>query len=191
MKSDQEFLKGIYEKADQLRQLDDKDKDKLKVYQVKEWNLKSEHPHNIYKYGSFVAVFLVLLIVTLFISFPKTEQYPISREPFNLNDKNTRGINILDILFDSSTDIVKVGKDSKNRLETRKVYKGILSTTDILNTISTKGLELEEDQTAIIFIQADSEGLVIMDIFLSDDSATGTFINEYGDTLLQDELEKY
>lgn len=192
MKSDQEFLKGIYEKAEELRHNTETD-EKIPSGSQTNWMITmNKRPTHIYKYGSIAAMLLIVFIVTVFVNLPKTEEKPNNIEPFGLNGKDTRNIDFTDIMYDSATDIIEIGYNHiDNQLKIIEIYKGNSSTADVLNSITTQNINIPEDQTVIVFFSTDTNGLVITNIFRSELTEKNSFINEYGDKITREELDDY
>lgn len=201
MKSDHEFLKGVYKKAEELRNKDEMELKHSKASQFEWMNVKYRKMNYIYRYGTVAAMLTIIVLASSNLITPtnhneiiNNEPIPINNEPIGFSNKGTRTLNILDLLFDTSTDVVEIGfnsADENNKYLMVKNYKTNLGKDEILEVISTKDITLQENQTAIMFIRESDNEKTILDIFLGDLNQEGTFKNDYGEVITKEELENY
>jgi hypothetical protein len=201
MKSDHEFLKGVYKKAEELRNKDEMELKHSKESQFEWMNIKHRKMNYIYRYGTMAAIVTIIILATSNLITPtnhneliNNEPNPINNDPIGLNNKGTRTLNILDLLFDTSTDVVEIGfnsADENNKYLIVKNYKTNLEKDEILEVVYREDINLHENQTAIIFIQQSEDEKFILDVFFSDLYQEGTFINDYGDVITREGLENH
>lgn len=181
MKSDEVFLKGVYEKAKEL-QKDEDNKER-----------KSSASKRIFtKYMSVAAVFVLVASIGVFQKLIKQENQSIKPQPYGLESRNTRSLNVTLSLSEAATDILEVKavtKDGVTAYEVMNRYKGdreesVLKQIIINNSIFEK---LNSGQTAVYFLQADNNE--ILSIFYSSEKEPDVFMNQTGENMTRGDLE--
>ena len=181
MKSDEVFLKGVYEKAKELQ----KDRDNKER--------KPSSSRRIFtKYMSVAAVFVLVASIGVFQKLIKQENQSVKPQPYGLESRNTRSLNLPLLLAEASTDIFEVKAVTENGATAYEIvnrYKGdrdesVLNQIIITDNSSEK---LNSGQTAVYFLQADNNE--ILSIFYSSEKESDVFINRSGDSMTRSDLE--
>lgn len=188
MKSDREFLDGIYAKAEKSSSMSPLDSD----YLIKETHNKpTPKKHTTYtkyvKYGGMVAGFILLLSSTLYLNnyTEKNEQNDDQPVPSKF-----RMIPYSDLIIEEATDIVEIRakyKDDVITLDIAHNYKESANGPSISNYLNNDVIGLTADQSALVFINADSKNTPIMDIFIWVPDSNH-FTNLYGEVITVDKL---
>lgn len=181
MKSDQEFLKGIYEKAKEMELSEEKEQTGID-------SLKSFRRTVPFRYAVTAAAGILLVSAGIFWHDKNKTTEQITPQPMSID---VRGIDIgtgLENLIDSSADIleVKPAKSGENAYETLKVYKNSGDGKDIIAELTGKIPQLEESQTAIVFLMREQGSTEVLDSFIS--TKDGTYQNSFGETFTEEEL---
>lgn len=190
MKSDREFLDGIYSKAEKLpSSISSLDHDLLlKKNRYNESVLKKQASYTKYvKYGGMVAAFLLLLSSTLYFNNDREINNQIDNHPV---PSKFRMIHYPEQLVEEATDIVELRAKHENDVTTLdfvKSYKDSGNGTRILNLLNNDVIALTADQSAVIFIDVDSKDSPIMDIFIWAPDRN-CFINPYGEVITEENL---
>src|SRR5690606_32939344 len=108
------------------------------------------------------------------------------------NPHNMRIINYRDQLMEQATDIVHIQvnyEDNKRVLSVIKIYKDSGNELMISNYLNNDVIGLTAGQSAIVFIDWNSENTPIMDVFIRE-ADSNSFINPYGEIITEEILEK-
>lgn len=174
MKSDREFLEGVYEKVKAMRSIDSTKTLKPKRVSLFE---KWQHP-SLAMAGSVVALAMFIGIVWsggAFDSFFDPAKRPqVIQTRFNQPE---------DVLINQATSIVEVSTTNNGKeLTISASYKQPLSLKqqqDVLDKLKTQRYT---SQKGLVFITIDQEELTILDIFIWDEKAS-VFVNSFGETI--------
>jgi len=191
MKSDREFLEGIYAKAEKLpSSISSLDYDlKLKDNYIKSAQKQHTSSTKYVKYAGMVAGFLLLLSSTLFIKNYIEINNQLDNQP---DPSNFRMIHYTDQLMEQATDIVEIKAKYENHVITLgivKGYKGSGNESKISNYLNNDVIALAADQSAIVFIDANSKVSPVMDIFVWEPDSN-SFVNPYGEIITEEILNK-
>lgn len=180
MKSDREFINGIYAKAKKMEMKEEKEPDRVKI--------KRKTPVH---YALTAAALLILLSVNyLFSNIPGAKE-PITPQNISIEP---RGLGIPDDiqgLLDTATEIVFI-KSDENRTEgfqILKLYQHSLQKSIIAENLTKLLPALQENQTAIVFLKADTAGLQLLDMFTGKDG-TKDYVNSKGEILTKERLDE-
>lgn len=180
MKSDREFLNGIYVKAEQLTYESVLDSD-LK-HMKHNPSMKRRGTARYLKYAGLAASFLLVVSSAVLLNDYKETNNQISDTPA---PANIRMVNYSEQLIDQSTDIRAVeafGVDGKVGVKITEDFKNSVDDSQILKTIDSNKIGLKEGQSAIIFLKLDSANTEFLDIFLRNKD-NGIYTNQYGETI--------
>ena len=189
MKSDREFLDGIYAKAEELKFRSDMDND-FELKGRDHTSVQKPHASSVkyVKYASMAAGIMLLLSSAFYIDNlvdkNKLEETPIPR--------NFKIISYTDQLIEDATDIIAINANYNKdgvALNIIKSYKKSTKKSLLQNHLNNTEISLTEGQTAIVFINADSKEAPILDIFLLD-ADNNRFINPNGESITEELLIK-
>lgn len=190
MKSDREFLDGIYVKAEKLKtsnSVSDYDMDLYENNDQRNKKFQSRTTNYMKTAGVLVASMLVVSS-TINIYKPMNVNHLVDNR--NLT-RNTRMIEYQDQLIERATDIIEVKANSESNLITLEIigsYKDSKSESQISSFLNNDVVGLTLEQSAVIFIDADLKEGMILDIFAWD-SDKNCFINSYGEIITQEILD--
>ena len=190
MKSDREFLDGIYAKAKKLQSpISTLDHD---LKHKENYNKSTQNQHNYsskhVKYAGLVASFLILLSSALYINNYININKQIDNQPV---PSNFRMIHYTDQLMEQATDIVEIRAKYENDIITIDIVKRYKDSGNesISNYLNSDVIGLTADQSAIVFIDVNSKDIPIMDIFVLE-ADSNSFINPYGEIITNEILGK-
>jgi hypothetical protein len=181
MKSDEVFLKGVYEKAKELQKDEDNKERK-----------PSSSKRIFTKYMSVAAVFVLVASIGVFQKLIKQENQSIKPPPNGLESRNTRSLNVPLSLSEASTDIFEVKAVTENGATAYEIvrrYKGDREESVLNQVIITDNIfeKLNSGQTAVYFLQADNNE--ILSIFNSSNKEPDVYTNQAGETMTRSALE--
>ena len=190
MKSDREFLDGIYAKAEKLQSpISTLDHD---LKHKENYNKPTQNQHNYsskhVKYAGLVASFLILLSSALYINNYININKQIDNQPV---PSNFRMIHYTDQLMGQATDIVEIRAKYENDIITIDIVKRYKDSGNesISNYLNNDVIGLTADQSAIVFIDVDSKDIPVMDVFIWE-ADSNSFINPYGEIITNEILDK-
>lgn len=184
MKTDREFLEGIYAKAEKLppsiASLDHDLKVNEKYYKPsqKQDTFSSKYV----KYAGMAAGFFLLLSSALFINNYIEINNQIDKQPVPIS---FRMIHYTDQLMEQATDIVEIRANQENDIITIdivKSYKDSGNESKLSNYLNNDVIGLTKNQSAIVFIDVDSKDIQVLDIFVWE-ADSNRFINPYGEII--------
>ena len=191
MKSDREFLDGIYAKAEELQSpISTLDHD---LKHKGNYNKPTQNQHTYsskhVKYAGLVASFLLLLSSALYINNYIDINKQIDNQPV---PSNFRMIQYTDQLMEQATDIVEIRAKYENdviTIDIVKSYKDSGNESKLSNYLNSDVIGLTADHSAIVFIDVNSKDIPIMDIFVLE-ADSNSFINPYGEIITNEILGK-
>ncbi len=191
MKSDREFLDGIYAKAEKIKAPTSMLNHDLK--HKENYNKPAQNRHTSFtkhvKYVVMVASFLLLVSSALYINnyIEFNKQIDIQPVPARF-----RTIHATDQLMEQATDIVQIGAKYENgaiTINIVKSYKDSGNESKLSNHLNNDVIGLTADQSAIVFIDINSKDMPVMDIFIWK-ADRNSFINPNGETITDEILDK-
>ncbi len=188
MKSDREFLDGIYAKVEEIESFSTLDNNlKLNGHYNKQTQKQHLSSTKYVKYAGMAAGFLLLISSALYINNYIEKNDQIDTQPI---PRSFRMLGYTDGLMEQATDIVAIKASTKNNviaLSITKSYKASGNESKALNYLDNDVIGLTADQSAIVFIDADSKEAPVMDIFVWEPDSK-SFINPYGEILTEEIL---
>lgn len=190
MKSDREFLDGIYVKAEKLTSSNSVSDYDMELYENNNQRNKKfqSRTANYIKAAGVLVASLLVISSTINIYKPMNVNHLVDNRNMT---RNTRMIEYQDQLIERATDIIEVKAKSESNLITLEIigsYKDSKSESKISSFLNNDVVGLTLDQSAILFIDADSKDGMILDIFTWD-SDENCFINSYGEIITQEILD--
>lgn len=189
MKSDREFLDGIYAKAEKLSSSNSVLYDRIEFDEMDNRRNRNSYTRST-GHLKFAGVFVALLVVlTSTINTNAPTNTKPSVDPRNV-PRTANMMEYSDQLSEEATDIIEVKAKPQNDRITLGIvdsYKGTKSDSDLSNLLNNEVLSLTVNQSAIVFIDADSQDMKIMDIFVWN-SDKNCFMNPYGETITREIL---
>ncbi len=198
MKSDNEFLNGVYKKAEELK-AEELKREELKaeeqIPEVVDYDInpletsfnkkrKQKYSTRYTKYLGMAAGFILLMSSTIYFIKLQENMEPInSPAPYGV-----KSINSVQIL-EQATDIVEIKvKDDHGVLQQEivKVYRNSGNETLITDFFNGNNIGLIAGDSAIAFLQVDSNGAMLMEIFIKTED--NTFVSPFGGVLTEEEL---
>lgn len=184
MKSDREFLDGIYAKAEELTlsKFDNLPSKKSKFFH--------STPARYIKYAGIAAVFILLLSSAMFIPDLIKENNQVDITPI---PRNVRYLPpYTEQIMEQASDIVEIkaydSNDEMTLVITRYYKKSEIGSLDLSYLDSSK-IGLAAGETAIVFLNVESKEAPVMDIFTLD-SESNCFINPYGESITEELLDR-
>ncbi|SHO43247.1 hypothetical protein [Anaerocolumna xylanovorans] len=182
MKSDQEFLKGIYEKA---KEMELSEQEELKESESRKSFLRAIP----LRYAVTAAAFFILISVSAFLHSKNKPMEQVTPQPMTID---VRGIDFgdgLQQLFDNATDIIEVKQDNSGEkaYQVVEIYRHSGDEKDILSKITDKLPQLEKTQTAVVFLKKESGSMNVLESFIGS-TKEDTYQNDYGEILTKKEL---
>ncbi len=194
MKSDNEFLNGIYKKAEELKaELEAEVKiseDEVGVNSFEaSFNQKRKQKYftRYPKYAGMAAGFILLISSTIY--FVKLQENNNA-----IDIPNPHGVKIINYTgqtLEQATDIVKINvKDNNGVLQQDivKVYKDSGNETLIIAFFNDNNIGLIAGDSAIAFLQADSNGAILMETFIKTEA--NTYVSPFGEVVTEEELDE-
>lgn len=184
MKSNREFLDGIYEKAEKIKSDSTFDNNLISYEHAIKQNLKKHASFKYVKYAGMAAGLLLLISSALSVNkyFDKNKQ--------NANQPLPRNLDMLsytDQLINQATDIVEVKAYQDNNKITFRIIKSYKSSGNELNNyLNNDVIDISVDKSAIVFINTDSKNAPLLDVFVWEPDIN-SFVNPNGD-LITDEI---
>lgn len=182
MKSDREFLDGIYEKAKEMEVLEQRER---ATYSRLNGSRKAL-PMRFALTAAACFVFVSLGLLLYDTAKPKDQVVP---QPSSID---IRGIDLQDNiqdLFDTATEIAAVKWQGENSLEIEMLYRHSMGETRIKEELAKVLVSADEGGTAVVFLKAGDGGLELLDTFTWDKSE-GTYRNSTGEVLAQERLDE-
>ncbi|MDF2868662.1 MAG: hypothetical protein K0R05_237 [Anaerocolumna sp.] len=186
MKSDREFLSGVYQKAEQIKTEE----------QMKQMKTEEEKPELFpgkrkvpLRFALTATAFLIFLSVTyVFNNIPGTKE-PATPQNFSLEPRGIGMPDYIQELIDTATEIAEVQpvENGIGSYKILKLYKNSLTEDRITEKLTKLLPVLGEGETAIVFLSDDMDGLQLLDVFHEKESEKG-YINSAGDVLTVDRL---
>jgi len=191
MKSDREFLDGIYAKSEKLESpISTLDHD---LKHKENYNKPTQNQHTYsnkhVRYAGLVASFLLFLSSSLYINNYIEINKKIDNQPV---PSNFRMIHHTDQLMEQATDIVEVRAKYENdviTIDIVKSYKDSGNESGLSSYLNSDVIGLTADQSAIVFIDVDSKDIPVIDIFVWE-ADSNSFINRYGEIITNEILDK-
>lgn len=186
MKSDREFLDGVFAKAEELASNSDLEHEpKLEQNYIKSVQKRHTSPIKYTKYAGMAAGFLLLIASGLFLNNLKDKNNQTDSTPI---PRNLRMFSYTDQLLEQATDIVAINANGNKDAVALNIIKNYRSSNDeqwILNHLDNTVIGLTAGQSAIVFINEDSKSTPVMDIFILD-TDNGSFINHHGEIITEE-----
>ncbi len=180
MKSDNEFLSGVYKKAEELKA------EELKAEASYNQQRKQKYSTRYTKYLGMAAGFILLMSSTIYFVLLQENKEPInSPAPYGVKTIN------LGRILEQATDIVEIEvKDNNGELQHDivKVYRNSGNETLITAFFNGNNIGLIAGDSAIAFLQVDSNGAVLMETFIKTED--NTFVSPFGEVLTKEELNE-
>ncbi len=185
MKSDREFLDGIYAKVEKITSsISDKN------LELNEYNTKKTQKNHVsyiryVKYAGVAAGFLLLISSTLYANSYVKRNKQIANQP---EPGKTRMMSYTDYLIGNATDILAVKASHENSdmaLSVIKIYRSSEPKANVFHYLSNDVVGLSVDQSAIVFINADSRDTPIMDVFVWEPDSN-RYVNPYGEIVTEE-----
>lgn len=188
MKSDREFLDGIYAKAEKVKSISTIDNN-LRFNEYTKMQPQKQHVSSTkyVKYASMAACFLLLISSALYINNYIEKNKQIANQPV---PSNIRMMGYTDHLIAKATDIIAIKTNHESNgiaLSIIKIYKSSGIEPKSLNYLNNDVIGLSDDQSAIVFIDADSKAAPVMDIFVWEPDSN-SFVNPYGEIITEEIL---
>ncbi len=182
MKSDQEFLKGIYEKANEMQRSQQEARPQVRYAKRKTAYLR---------FGAAAAILLLFSVSGVFLQdwWKGTEK--IEPQSPGIASLRMETVNIQQLL-EQATDIVEVApsRNEGEALEILRVYKISSEEQTVSAILESKAAELGLDQKALVFLQIDKDTFMVLGT-LTEDEKEGTFTGPFQETITREELEAY
>jgi hypothetical protein len=182
MKSDQEFLKGVYEKVKVMEGLEPKERD---GYERRKSTLRAMP----LKYAVTAAAFLILVTAGAYIFDKNKTAEQVSPKPFTIDVRGIDSKDGLKRLFDNATDIIEIRQEdsSKRAYQVIEIYRHSDSENDILSELFDQLPQLEENQTAIVFMKKEPGSTTVLDSFIGS-PGDETYQNTLGETVTKEKI---
>lgn len=175
MKSDNEFLNGVYKKAEEL-----------KAEASYNQQRKQKYSTRYTKYLGMAAGFILLMSSTIYFVLLQENKEPInSPAPYGVKTINSGQI------LELATDIVEIDvKDNNGVLQQDivKIYKESGNETIITAFFNDNNIDLIAGDSAIAFLQVDSNGAVLMETFIKTEA--NTYVSSFGEVVTEEELDE-
>lgn len=191
MKSDREFLQGIYEKAQELKLSAQNEGSKESSSFMKPWITKFKIKPANFRFAMVTAVFVLLITSGVFLKSSISNKEIEKPQTYGLNPRGIQGIEEEVQIWDMVTDVIEIrSSKNENSLEIVHVYKGELKEDVILNTVKHYISNLDQNQTSLVLLQDNQEYITVLDVYysLKDNSVYKNLSNE---ELTLDNLKEY
>ncbi len=200
MKSDQEFLKGVYEKAKEM-ELSEQQK------MTGENSRKGTRSASTLRYAVTAAACFILVSAGVFKFVIDKPASQVTPQPISID---VRGIDLegdgqeaqqgdlpgslsekLRNLFEAATDIVEVVKstDGEKAYEIVRTYRNDSGEKDQLSKLKGILPQLEKGQRAVLFLKEEAGNVNMLDSFVSSTNED-TYQNSSGDVITKEELSE-
>ncbi len=188
MKSDREFLAGVYDKAKEFATNQEMLPPRIKQPYHKQNTSSNRNYLRRIRYSAIAASFLLLLSATVYqiTNIPKQSEADIP------SPSVARMLSYTEQLFEDATEIIEVRAiEESNQVELvlTHTYKGSFTDLTTLN-VNNELFSLSKGQTAILFLQVNLGNTQIMDIFLFDEG-NDIYRNSYGEVITTERLEDF
>lgn len=188
MKSDREFLDGVYAKAEKIKSYSALDGNLISKEISDKLTNKHANSYKYVKYAATAASVILLISSALFINAYSERNKQIPDKPV---PRNIKIPDYTDQLMNQATDIVAVKSIQENNMIVLNIIKSYKSSAnDLHNYFDNDLIKLDADQTAILFINADSIDTPLIDIFIWE-PADNYFVNPDGVTITEETLNKF
>lgn len=190
MKSDREFLQGIYEKAQELKlstQIEESKGSSIK----RQWNSKLHiKPANL-RFAMVAAVFVLLITSGVFLKSTISKNEVEKPQTFGLTPRGFQGVEEEVQIWDIVTDVIEVKfSQNKNSLEIVHVYKGQIKEDVLLDTVKHYITNIDQSQTALVLLKDYKEYIAVLDIYYSD-KANRSYKNSSNEEITLDSLKEF
>lgn len=176
MKSDREFLDGVYETIKRMKH----DKVTEEIHRKEAKGITNWQFSTLKLVSSLGAVLLLITLVVNNQSF--LQLFEASKTPQVVNSRNNNSINRS---IEEATEIVEVTRiESKGKLNytITALFKGEFSTqqqVDLINSLVKDGFDA---QKAVLFLDSNRKDGLIVDAFFWNDNEK-VFVNSFGETI--------
>lgn len=214
MKSDYEFLNGVYKKAEELKAELEAEKHipeeanqitEEKQIREKQISAKANYDFNALessfskkkkshkgitryaKYTGMAAGFILLLSSTIYFVKLQGDNGSIDIP----NPHGVKIINFSDQILEQATDIVEINVKDHNGVlqqEVTKVYKDSGNEVLITEFFQSNKIGLLAGDIAVAFLKVDTNVAVLMEIFIK--AEDNTYVNPFGDVLTEEKLNE-
>lgn len=188
MKSDREFLDGVYAKAEELTTSSvlDLELKYKEIYQP----MNNKKTTRYVKYTGMAAGFLLLVSSAVYLNNFAQKSNQIGNTPV---PRDIRMVNYFEQLIEQASDIIAVEAsdiDGEVVLIITEDFKNSGNDIQRINIVDNNVIGLMEGQSAIVFINADTKDASVMDVFLrdKDNKDSSIYENQYGETITLEAL---
>lgn len=189
MKSDREFIDGIYQKAEQLDPAKTISQEENVLLKSQEKRRKSYFSKpTLQLAGSFAVLALVFFVQ----GAQNKENLPV--DPVDVPRVISRTVEITEEhpLFTEATDILEVDavkNESQIELQPVEGFRTSQESASIESFLLKNELGIEEGKRAVLFLQMKDEKIQVLDVFYWDDEI-GIYLNAYRESLSRETLEE-
>lgn len=180
MKSDREFLDGIYVKAEKLTA------DAALIVDIQQKKddsaMKQRGSTRYVKYAGLAASFLIFISSAIFLNNYIGRNNEIVDTP---TPSSIRIVNYHEQLIEQASDIIAVETgsfDDKAALSITEGFKTSGNEGQLLNALDSTMIGLKEGESAIVFMKFDSGNFKVLDAFIWD-KENGAYSNQYGESI--------
>ncbi|MFT4144088.1 MAG: hypothetical protein QM644_06495 [Mobilitalea sp.] len=192
MKSDSEFLNGVYKKAEELKaeleqQIPEEDNGITPLASAFNRKRKQKYSTRYTKYAGMAAGFILLISSTIYVVKLQGNNAPIDLP----NPHGVKIINYSGQTLEQATDIVEINVKENNgelQQDIGKVYKNSGNETVIAEFFHGNNIGLIAGDSAIAFLQADTNGAVLMEVFIK--AEDNTYVSPFGEVVTEEELNE-
>lgn len=183
MKSDQEFLQGIYEKVEHITQSHDSSASGEPDSSLDWMNIEKKKSNSIYRYGSIAALFLLMTMTAFQAYITQRNHQQNTTTPIPIKSLNSTDSTQKEQPIDSADSIVRCMihlNDLELELDEIQIGRGAITEDTLLTYLISTGYSFSEGDKIIALFQKDGEELIGYDIYLCEGQTSKYYVNNKG-----------
>jgi hypothetical protein len=183
MKSDQEFLEGVYEKARAMSKKDQEDDFKTKQIKNRTTSLR---------WGTAAAILLFLCSAGVYMQGWRKEAAKEELHTPNVTSFRMEIPGGAQQLVQEATDIIEleVLQGEGNSPVIHQIYKASVNEKKLLAALERNAVSPDPERRLLVFLKIDAEASEILNV-MSEDEEEGTYTSPFMEAITKDELEAY
>ncbi|MFV0343867.1 MAG: hypothetical protein ACK5JH_13425 [Anaerocolumna sp.] len=187
MKSDREFLQGIYKKSDEMKQSKQFELDKAGFYEktIKSIFKKSSN----FRIAMVMGVFLLVITSGFMIRKQSVPKESVTPNSVSVIPRVIPNVTKEELLFHKVTDVIEIQSSlDSQRFEILNVYTGNTKEELLLDKINSSISSLNHAKSGIVLLQVSEKEITILDIYYSEDEKQ--YVNSTNHILTIEEINK-
>lgn len=183
MKSDQEFLEGVYKKARTMNRQSEENEEKTK---------RVKNNVIVLRLGAAAAILILICSAGVFMQGWNSNAVNNERSTPNVTSFRMELPGGAQQLVQESTEILELEKQQGTGSTPliHHIYKATVKKEVLLSVLDKKAVTPDPERRLLVFLKIDSKGSEILNVMVEDEME-GTYGNPLAGTITKEELENY